>query len=229
VANHLTKKLIVSKKKALINKKIKLKKITIIKKAKSLQKRKKKILVNKKAKFKKITFLKKRKIGQHNKALLEKRAAQRRRRRKKKERSRREVYQLQLVSGDTVAMPVEQAIETVETVETVKTVESVNEVETQPIEYVSGELYDSIFACSIETPIQVDSQLWDSIKENLPDNYMIPDPEFLEAVCIDDLPIEISSRMKPIQSQPIVAPLDSIFSVPEQERQSQLTKVDGAK
>jgi hypothetical protein len=223
VANHLTEKLILSKKRALINKKAKLKKITIIKKAKSLQKRKKKILVNKKAKFKKIMLLKKRKKVQKlwdKKALLKKRAEQRRRRhkrRKKKERSRREISQLQLVSGDTVAMPVEHAIETVEI------------GGTQPVDYVSGELYNSIFPCSIETPIQVDSQLWDSIKENLPDNYMIPDPDFLEAVCIDDLPIGITSGMQPAILQPIDAPLEIILSEPEQESQSQLTNVDAVR
>jgi hypothetical protein len=223
VANHLKEKLILSKKRALIIKKAKLKKITIIKKEKSLQKRKKKILVNKKAKFKKIMLLKKRKKVQKlwdKKALLKKRAEQRRRRhkrRKKKERSRREISQLQLVSGDTVAMPVEHAIETVEI------------GGTQPVDYVSGELYNSIFPCSIETPIQVDSQLWDSIKENLPDNYMIPDPDFLEAVCIDDLPIGITSGMQPAILQPIDAPLEIILSEPEQESQSQLTNVDAVR
>jgi hypothetical protein len=224
VANHLKEKLILSKKRALIIKKAKLKKITIIKKEKSLQKRKKKILVNKKAKFKKIMLLKKRKKVKRlwdNKSLLKKRAEQRRRRqrkwRKKKERSRREISQLQLVSGDTVAMPVEHAIETVEI------------GGTQPVDYVSGELYNSIFPCSIETPIQVDSQLWDSIKENLPDNYMIPDPDFLEAVCIDDLPIGITSGMQPAILQPIDAPLEIILSEPEQESQSQLTNVDAVR
>lgn len=251
MANQLTKKTNGNKKRVLLNKKIKLKKITIIKKAKALQKRKKKILVNKKVKFKKITVLKKRKKVESNSAYWKKRAAKKKaaqkraaqkkwrqrkwRKKKKRNAARAERNTLQLVSGDTVAIPIEQSVETVQTVNKVETVET---VEAQPTSYVSGELYNPIFSFNVESPqVQVDHQLWDSVKENLPTNYMIPDSEVIEVLSPTIVPAIYPAESTTIEqtldddflavlSQPVDVPLETILSEPEQESQSQLTKAD---
>ncbi|WP_156157898.1 hypothetical protein [Gordoniibacillus kamchatkensis] len=50
-------------------------------------------------------------------------------------------------------------------------------------ETVPEDHYNSIFSFNVVTPeVQVDTRLWENIVENVPEQYSIPDPEFIQTL-----------------------------------------------
>ncbi|MCS7458826.1 hypothetical protein N0M98_01625 [Paenibacillus doosanensis] len=84
----------------------------------------------------------------------------------------------------------------------------------QPVEsdgLVPGELYDPIFSFDIPKPeIKVEPQVWDAVRENLPSDYLIPDPAFINvlsgAMDMQTMP-ESSPAMQQVEADEAVGPL----------------------
>lgn len=76
---------------------------------------------------------------------------------------------------------------------------------------VPGDLYNPIFSFDIPTPqVQVEPQVWDSVRENLPNNYLIPDPAFINVLSRGveaAAPAEIYPELNNVETDESVGPL----------------------